>query len=551
MSASRWDAGIVLAVAAAIGLSFLNKAFHVDDPIALQIAANVLDDPLDPLGGTISYHGWPEPFWDMETNPPLLGYYLAPFAAGSGFSEIGLHAAMVPFLVLLGFAALSLARRFCGSPRTALLFLMGSAGVVVSSNLMRDVPALALATAAVAASVAGTDRGERRLLLLGALLAGLSILTKYSAVVLIAVLALYPVLKGKPALTLWALVPAAMVGLWCLHNQWIYGEVHIVALMQRSYGPLSAWRDNLCGLPVVLGALCFLLPALLFRAVERRESILLAGVAAACGANWWLTQRYVAGAADAQQLFWSISGCALLGLVLAEGVRGALPLTRDARDARASDSAFLLAWLCAPVLFSVVFVPFQAVRHLMPALLPLVLLGLRDLERQGSSRDRPLRALVAGLAALQAALSLAVALADSEFAETYRDFAEKAQARWPGGDHTTWFVGHWGWLHYAERAGMRQVHVNGPFPQPGDRVIIPWDVDKGPLLRLRPDFRARLRSVEQVAYPGRIPIRVMNRSSGSGFYGLHSLAAPGHLPGVPYRFFQNIPVEIFHVYEVR
>ncbi len=187
----------------------------------------------------------------------------------------------------------------------------------------------------------------------------------------------------------------------------------------------------------------------------------------------------------------------------------------------------------------------------MPALLPLVLLGLRDLERRGSSRDRPLRALVAGLAALQAALSLAVALADSEFAETYRDFAEKAQARWPGGDHTTWFVGHWGWLHYAEGAGMRQVHVNGPFPQPGDRVIIPWDVDKGPLLRVRPNFRARLHSVEQVAYPGRIPIRVMNRSSGSGFYGLHSLPAPGHLPGLPFRFFQNVPVEIFHVYEVR
>lgn len=49
MSASRWDAAVVLAVAAAIGLSLLNKAFHIDDPIALRIAANHLVDPLDPL----------------------------------------------------------------------------------------------------------------------------------------------------------------------------------------------------------------------------------------------------------------------------------------------------------------------------------------------------------------------------------------------------------------------------------------------------------------------------------------------------------------------
>jgi hypothetical protein len=179
-----------------------------------------------------------------------------------------------------------------------------------------------------------------------------------------------------------------------------------------------------------------------------------------------------------------------------------------------------------------------------------VLLALRRLGR-GGGPDRGTAGLVVLLLGVQAATTTLVAIADADHAASYRDFAARARDQHAPAQGSLWFVGHWGWMHYAAAAGLRQLDAKSPFPERGDRVVIPWDVDKGPTLDLRPDLVQRLRLVGTVPYPGRVPVRVMNRSSGSGFYGLHSLPTPGHLPGVPFRFFQNVPVEIFHVHEVR
>jgi hypothetical protein len=262
-----------------------------------------------------------------------------------------------------------------------------------------------------------------------------------------------------------------------------------------------------------------------------------------------LTHLYLGGAEDAQHLLWSLSGCVLLVVCAGEAVRGAAPLSLRPTPA-AADSIFLLAWLAAPLVFAAFFVPFQAVRHVLPALPPAVLLALRHLGR-GPGPERGVGRLVLLLLALQVVTTALVAVADRDHAESYRNFARRSRQRDAPAGGTLWFVGHWGWMHYAAEAGMRQLDARTPAPAPGDRVVIPWDVDKGPTLNLRPDLLARLRPVDTASYPGRVPVRVMNRSAGSGFYGLHSLPAPGHLPGVPFRFCQDLPVEIFHVHEVR
>lgn len=543
------DALRVLGLVAAVALPFLDKAFHIDDPIALRLVANVRADPFDPFAGEISYHGWPESLFEVETNPPLLAYWLAPFAAAFGPSEIGLHAAMAPFLLLLAVSALSLGRRFTASPALALLFVMTSAGVVVSGNVMRDVPALALATAAAALSSRGLDAGRAGLVAAAQAVAGLALLTKYSSAVVPAVLALQACLRGRPRQAAWAALPAGMLGLWSAWSASRYGESHVLALLARPYGPGSAWRDNLVGLPVAAGSLCLLAPALLAAAWRRKEKALLAALAAVALASGLLTHLYLGGAEDAQLLLWSLSGCVLLVACSGEALRGAWPLSSRPTPA-AADSIFLLAWLSAPLVFAAFFVPFQAVRHVLPALPPAVLLALRHLGR-GPGPERGMRGLVRLLLALQVVTTALVAVADHDHAESYRDFARRGPERHAPAGGTLWFVGHWGWMHYAAEAGMRQLDARTPAPAPGDRVVIPWDVDKGPTLSLRPDLLQRLRPVDTVTFPGRVPVRVMNRSAGSGFYGLHSLPAPGHLPGVPFRFLQDVPVEIFHVHEVR
>jgi len=536
------------ALAAAVTLPFLGKAFHIDDVFFHHVTLNIVADPLDPYAGEIDWWHQPGSLFMGDSNPPLLNYYLAPFAAGRAEPEFALHVAMAPFALLFAAALLVLGRRFSSNPLLVTAFAMTSAGVVVSGNVMRDVPAAALGTAAVAAVVLGTDRGRARLLLLGSLLAGFGVLTKYSGLVLLPVIYAYPLLKRRPRFALFALVPLTMFGAWCLHGQLVYGEPHLAAQLGRGFNrPGHGWADNAFGLPVVVGSLLYLLPALLLRGVMRRDGVLLAGTAAATAALAWATAGYLAGGAGGQLLFWAISGAALIGVCVTEGIRGARPLLRDPADARASDSLYLTCWLLLPLVFSMLSVPFQAVRHLLPALAPLVLLAFRYL----ASRDAPLgsaaRALLGVLLAAQAGVAWAVARVDADYADSYRDFAMKARDHLPAdrADATVWFVGHWGWLYYAERAGFQQLHAGGPYPESGDFLIEPSYVDKGRVLTRMPQLKARLHKLDQIVYSESIPIRTLH-PSGAHFYALFTKQAR-----VPYRYEPNAPLEIFELYEVR
>jgi 4-amino-4-deoxy-L-arabinose transferase-like glycosyltransferase len=537
------DAVWVAIISAAVTLPFLDKPFHIDDTLMLLLAGNVVENPLDPYAGSVDWHGVPESHLTTETSPPLWNYYLAPFLSGWGASEVALHAAMLPFFVLLAAATLWLARRFSGAPWWVLLFVMASPGVVVSGNVMRDIPASALFAAALAATVAGTDRRDSRRLLLGGLLAGMAILTKYSAAVLIPLIALYPVLRRRPRLAAWCVVPIAIVALWNLLSQLVYGEPHLLSVMKFSDRFSDDWTLNLVRAFPVLGSLVYLSPLLLLHAFARRDWIAAAG-APVPGLAASLAQLGLQDSLDLQFVFWSLMGGVLLWVLMVAGIRAGIAWLEYAGDDEASDSLFLVAWACAPLFFSVIFPSFQAVRHLLPALPALVLLGIRYL--QIDSASPPLRkAFVAPILALQTAMAFLVATADYEYAAAYREFAANAAQRWGEGVAATGFVGHWGWLFYAERAGLVKVHAAGPLPEPLERIVVPRNVNRVPIFRVRRDLRGRFSKQFEVRYRGRIPVQTMN-PNGAGFYGPHP--RPSRLPSLPYRLFPKAPLEVFDVY---
>jgi len=555
--ALEWS--LVLLLVGAVTLPFLDKAFHIDDPFFHRVTQNIARDPMDPYAGEIDWWHRPDSIFRSDSNPPLFNYYLAPISARTENPEFASHAAMVPFYLLLAVSLLALGRRFTASPLWVLLFTMTSAGFVVSGNVMRDVPAAALGTAAVAATVSGTDRGHRRQLFLGSALVGMAILTKYSALILLPVIYCYPILKRKPRLVVWAAVPAAMFAVWCLHNQLVYGELHIASQWGRGFNrPGHGWRDNAYGLPVVAGSLSYLLPALLARSLASRDWWLLAGSGAVALVGWWLVESYTSGGAGPQFLFWALMGSALIFVCFAEGVRTARPLLRDRADPEASDSLFLVVWLSAPLLVSTVSVPFQAVRHFLPALPPLVLLAFRTLGPTGRGSATFVRPILAVLLAAQAAVAFLVARSDADFAETYRDFAPRVRdrvashrtSRAGAGEPSIWFVGHWGWSYYAEKAGLRQLHAGGPYPEEGDYLVVPAYVDKGRVLERLPRLAESLRKIDQVVYPGRIPIRTVD-PAGAGFYALFTRRGPDRPSRVPYRIECSAPIEYFEIYEVR
>jgi len=174
-----------------------------------------------------------------------------------------------------------------------------------------------------------------------------------------------------------------------------------------------------------------------------------------------------------------------------------------------------------------------------------VLLGFRYLAPAGERLVGAQRALLGVLLAAQAGVAWTIARVDADYADSYRDFARRARTHLPPdrADAKVWFVGHWGWLHYAERAGFMQLHARGPHPEAGDYLIEPAYVDKG---RVRvPGLQERLHKLDEVVYSTRWPLRTVH-PSGAHFYALFSRRGR-----VPYRFETQAPLEVFELYEVR
>ena len=56
---------------------FVGKAFHIDDPIFLWTAEQIVQAPADFFGFAVNWYGVSEPMHMINKNPPLVSYYLA------------------------------------------------------------------------------------------------------------------------------------------------------------------------------------------------------------------------------------------------------------------------------------------------------------------------------------------------------------------------------------------------------------------------------------------------------------------------------------------
>lgn len=537
--AGRRGAALILVLAGAVCLPFLNKPFHIDDPVVLHVTSRILENPLDPYSGTLNWTDRAIPTWEATTNPPLMSYFLAPLAALSNKSEVVLHAGTLLFFILLAGSVWALARRFCEEPVWGVLFVFLSPAVMVSGNVMRDIPAAALGLSALALFVSGTDRDDRRRLFWGGVLVGLAILTKYSMAVFVPLMMLYACLHRKYRWALWVWPSVLLVGIWCLHNQLVYGRIHILyLLLERSYAVgVSRWDKLLAALPI-LGSAVFLPPLLLRHRRGPREAASLIGGLGAAAAAWAM----VGGRFDGQFIFWVAAGGFLLIFGLSEGWTALR--RRPGSERRSADGIFLAVWFFAPLVFSILFTPFQAVRHLIAALPALVFLTLRALGAPPFSLF--LRRTAVGMIAVQAVVGLAVNLADYEFAAVYRTFAGEMALEQPVDGAKIWYAGHWGWQFYAERAGFRALAADRPFPGEGDMLILVDTAVRGGVLKGRASFfRDRCRLIRTRRFRARIPIRTV-KIPGTNFYSV--VLKTGQR--VPYRFFVRDPLETFSVYRV-
>jgi hypothetical protein len=538
-------------VATGIGLFALIKPVHIDDTVVLHVAANILRDPLRPFAGEFFWLEEPQPLPKVTTNPPLVSYWLAPWIALAGYREWVLHLSFAPFVALLMWGMHRLATRWLGAEWAwwAVGWLMLSPAVLPGMNLMRDVPALALLVGGLACWVEGVERRGARWLAAGALLVGLAGLAKYTALIGVLLVALYTLQRRAYGALGWLTLALVPIAGWSALNLWADGEVHLVYLWQERRGSAPLGAKLLPGV-VGLGA-----STLLWLGVRRRFKAALGDgwrwkvallALAAAGVVGWYHLQFAGQPMYLQSLLWLVAGVIVLGLAVGVGwfkdsppsLR--FPPLREGNQAGAGSptlregnpagenavppasrgnlkegvstsqhiTLFLRLWLLIALAAAVWGVPFQAMRHLLYALPPLILILTPWV-----GRNAPL--LIA-----QGVLCLAVIAADYDYAVCYKRGAAAYAEQFAG--ERVWYAGSWGWMFYAEQHGFRKLLPDGKGLQRGDIVIIPERVYKG---KMPPDLHKHLILLDETPCYPLMPLRTMD-FRGAAYYALIRTNAP-------------------------
>ena len=420
-----WIALLLLA----LGLIGLAKPVHLDDANFLALARGVQVDAWRPHAVEINWQGVSQPAFAVLSNPPGIGWWLAPVVA---LPVWVMHLCMLPWLALAAWGAAKLGGAIAGRREAAVVLLCASPIAVLASHaLMPDLPLLACTLGGLGGLVSARRRWP------WALLAGCAVLFRYSGLTLIPLAIAWPLLHGDRRSALRCGLAASLpLALLTGHDLHAYGASHLLAMIDFQGAESQPLGHKLVAAAAMLGGAA-VLPVLCWG--QRLGAGIGAGIGAAAG--------LLAGRSVGQE------GGALVGTVLAAAaggasVGGALRL-RDRVD------AWLLCWLVGGLLF-VVQLRFVAARYWLPFFAPAVLLPLR-------AAPRP---LVLAACLLTPPLSLALALDDLELAQAQDSLARQAAA-----EGTGLIAGHWGWQHHLEARGWVSLEEDAPVP-PGTLLAV-------------------------------------------------------------------------------
>ncbi|PYJ03279.1 MAG: hypothetical protein DME25_12645 [Verrucomicrobia bacterium] len=357
-------AWIVLLVAACL-VPFVNKAFHIDDPLFLWTAEHIRIAPGDFYNFRVNWHGLEMPMTDAECNPPLMGFLLALASLVVGWGEVPLHlVAMLP-AIAVALGTFRLAQSYSPRPLLAAAVLVLTPGFLVcSSSVMCDVTMLAFWVWAIVFWERGLATHRLADFVWAGVLAGLCGLTKYSGLSVVPLLLAYalarhwqakrspagtPALPGRWALAL--LIPIAMLGVY----EWMaYRRYGVVLLENATAYAREVRTGTLAGLPErVVSGLVFAggcgLPALLLAPCLWSRRALGIGVVLFAGINGAaLRHGWISFASnwplELQRALFLLGGISIVALALG-----------DLRKHRDAVSVLLGLWVGGVLVFATVF----------------------------------------------------------------------------------------------------------------------------------------------------------------------------------------------------
>jgi len=475
MSRRARDTALLVLLWAGVTGPFLGKAFHIDDTVHVLQAEHIAAHPTRPLDLEIFWFEWPERLADSNpVTPPVWQYELAgAVVLTGGAHEVALNALAALHLLLLVLSVYHLAGWLIDRPLIAGALVLISPAAIVGRNVMLDIPMMSYLVAGLAVAVTGSERERGGLRVLGALLVGISSVTKLPGLVGVPVLFGYLVLSRRtrqlPALAA-ALVPLC---LWYLYQLGATGGIDI--MRPRGGGGFVPEYSLATSLRVAADHAVFWGGAI-FTGHAFLASLL---------AGWvvWptaLVPLAALGIAGFVPFELGETARAFLGLAFLAGggglavgaVAGGRRLWR-AGGVRRRLAGLLALWCIGHVGFAVVGLWEMNVRFAFLSAVPATLLCLAEIEWLGSRAAVPGRAALALSVTLilGAIVSLSLAWEDAEWAHGYRRIAREIAAANEG--KRIWFVGHWGFQHYATASGLVPYSPRDDELDPGDLLVVP------------------------------------------------------------------------------
>jgi len=512
-------------------LPFMGKPLHIDDPLFVWSAQQISRHPGNFYGFDVNWTGYTVPMSVENRNPPANSYFLAGVAALFGWREIFLHAAMMLAAFAAAAGTYQLARIWCERPLLAAGIALATPVFFVSATtLMCDVPMLAIWIWAVVFWERAMTSGNALEFFMAAFLAGLSVLTKYSALTLLPLLPILGFLRKKPGLwLLWLAVPTVMIVLYQLWTASLYGNGLIssaAGFASKTHFELAGGWTNKTVIGFAYAGGC-LLPVLFFIPwlPVKRELVVISGLVVVGSASvLWLTGigHEFGWSFRLQMCLWVAAGMHLL-LLTAYG------LWRQ----RDTVSLMLALWLASGFIFAAVLNWTVSARSFLPMVPAIAILVVRNLTRPEAQRKKQPAYYLPVAASM--VFSVLIATADYATAGSEHAAAQYLSAHYPPSSMRVWFQGHWGLQYYLQKAGAQPVDFSRSVLSPGDILILPSNNSN--IIIPEPQDANLVMTPEFTADSW---LSTVNDTTGVGFYG------EGLLPFL----FGPVAAEKYAVYQV-
>lgn len=466
---------------------FIDKAFHIDDPLFIWSAEQILNRPGDYYGFYVNWFNYYAPMFHCMMNPPLTSYFLAGVIGLGGTNEVMLHLAFLVIAIVCALGIFEVAKEFGTDPLLSTLAAVLSPFFLISaSSVMSDVLMLTFWVWSIALWMRGLRESRDVLFFFSAVLISMCILTKYLGGLVIAPILIYDLWARKridPRI-LYLSIPLLAVISYEIYNIQLYGISHLNLAASFSTQQKAFHVPNeLTSITVTLAFLgggaigcVFLIPSL----IRKRRLIYSLLIATATGFFLFMflkdTQKHFP--ADLFRQFQVI-------LMISAGLTVCLLSMSKALEKKDAKAVMLLAWIAGPFLFAGVANWTVNGRTLLPTVPAVTLLFFNFLKEPGI-KHKQLSTCTALL--LTAAISAFLLIADYKSANAARHCANYIAEHYKGYPGDVTFQGHWGFQYYMQHRGYIHVDINRFDIKKDDIMIVPSNQNLLPISLSLPDL---------------------------------------------------------------